>query len=111
MGDTKVNLLNRKQLLYLPKKENMTKDFLKTISDRNVSIQEITDFLIRNYSIFDLATELATYMLKERERPTAKIPVTEQEFQQICNLFRVKGVRADGTEERRGRKRLDSDLK
>lgn len=86
----------------------MTKDFLKTISDRNVSIQEITDFLIRNYSIYDLATELATYMLKERERPTAKIPVTEQEYQQIINLFRVKGVRPNGEIETRGRKRADS---
>ena len=86
----------------------MEQDF---IQERNAQIQALADQLARTKTVYDLATSLAEYMIKERERPTAKIPVTEQEFQQICNLFRVKGVRADGTEERRGRKRLDSDLK
>lgn len=79
------------------------------IQERNAHIQSLASELMRNKTVYDLATELATYMIKERERPTAKIPVTEQEFQQICNLFRVKGVRPDGTAETRGRRRIDSD--
>ena len=78
------------------------------IQERNAQIQALADKLVREKTVFDLATELATYMIKERERPTSKIPVTEQEYQQIINLFRVKGVRPNGEIETRGRKRADS---
>ena len=83
----------------------MERDFIQM---RNEQIQALADQLVRTKTVFDLATELATYMIRDKERPTAKIPVTEEEFQQICNLFRVKGVRVDGTAETRGRKRADS---
>ncbi|MBO7734386.1 MAG: hypothetical protein J6S67_17610 [Methanobrevibacter sp.] len=79
------------------------------IQERNAQIQALADQLVRTKTVFDLATELATYMIKERERPISKIPVTESEYQQIINLFRVKGVRPDGTAETRGRRRIDSD--
>ena len=79
------------------------------IQERNAQIQALADQLARTKTVFDLATELATYMIKERERPISKIPVTESEYQQIINLFRVKGVRPDGTAETRGRRRIDSD--
>ena len=78
------------------------------IQERNAQIQALADQLARTKTVYDLATELATYMIKERERPTSKIPVTEQEYQQIINLFRVKGVRPNGEIETRGRKRADS---
>lgn len=84
----------------------MERDFIQM---RNEQIQALADQLVRTKTVFDLATELATYIIRDKERPTAKIPVTEQEFQQICNLFRVKGVRPDGTAETRGRRRIDSD--
>lgn len=80
------------------------------IQERNAQIQALADKLVREKTVFDLATELATYMIKERERPTAKIPVTQEEFDQIVSLFRVKGVRVDGTAETRGRKRADSPI-
>lgn len=75
---------------------------------RNEQIQALADQLVRTKTVFDLATELATYIIRDKERPTAKIPVTQEEFDQICSLFRVKGVRVDGSPENRGRKRADS---
>ena len=83
----------------------MEQDF---IQERNAQIQALADTLARTKTVYDLATSLAEYMIKERERPTAKIPVTQEEFDQICSLFRVKGVRVDGSPENRGRKRADS---
>ena len=83
----------------------MEKDFLQM---RNEQIQALADQLVRTKTVFDLATELATYIIRDKERPTAKIPVTQEEFDQICSLFRVKGVRVDGSPENRGRKRADS---
>lgn len=77
------------------------------IQERNAQIQALADQLARTKTVFDLATELATYMLKEKEKPQVKIPVTEEELNAIINLFRVRGTRADGQEERRGRPRLN----
>lgn len=78
------------------------KDF---IQERNEQIQALADQLARTKTVFDLATELATYMIKEKERPNVKIAVTQEEFDQITSIFRVKGIRADGAAENRGRPR------
>lgn len=82
------------------------------IQERNAQIQALADKLVREKTVFDLATELATYMLKEKEKPQIRIPVTEEEFaviqSTVHSLFRVKGVRPNGEIETRGRKRADS---
>lgn len=87
------------------------KDF---IQERNGQIQALAQELLKNKNVYDLAQELAEYMIRERERKDiSKIAVTQDEFEQINNaiasLFRVRGVRADGEVERRGRKRKDED--
>lgn len=81
----------------------MENDFIK---NRNVQIQELAQELLKNKTVLDLATELATYIIKEREKkPEVKIAVTEDELNALISMFRVKGIRADGQEERRGRPR------
>lgn len=84
------------------------------IQERNAQIQALADQLARTKTVFDLATELATYMLKEKEKPQIRIPVTEEEFavfqSTVNSLFRVKGVRPNGEIETRGRKRADSPI-
>ena len=81
------------------------------ITARNAQIQALADQLARTKTVFDLATELATYIIKDREKKdNIKIAVTDEEFtaiqSAIQSLFRVKGIRANGQEERRGRPRL-----
>ena len=81
------------------------------IQERNAQIQELASKLIRENTVYDLATELATYIIKDREKKdNIKIAVTDEEFtaiqSAIQSLFRVKGIRANGQEERRGRPRL-----
>lgn len=88
----------------------MEKDF---IQNRNVQIQELAQELLKNKTVYDLATELATLMIKEKERKDmVRITVTQDEYDQITNtissLFRVRGIRLSGEVETRGRKRADS---
>lgn len=86
----------------------MERDF---IQNRNVQIQELAQELLKK-PVYDLAIELATYIIKEKEKPQIRIPVTEEEFaviqSTVHSLFRVKGVRPNGEIETRGRKRADS---
>jgi len=81
----------------------LDKDFKKEMGNRNVGIQELADYLVRNNTVYDLAMTLAEYIIKERERPSAKIVVTEDEYRAITSLFRVKGFTASGEKDGRGR--------
>lgn len=80
------------------------------IVDRNKAIQDLADQLVRTKTIYDMATTLAEYIIKEKERPQpVKIAVSEEEMNAIMNLFRIRGVRADGLVERRGRPTIKRD--
>jgi len=82
----------------------LDKDFKKEMRDRNVSIQELADYLVRNNTIYDLAMALSEYIIKDKERPSSsKIVVTEEEYKTITSLFRVKGFTASGEKDMRGR--------
>lgn len=86
----------------------MEKDF---IQNRNVQIQELAQELLKNKTVYDLATELATLMIKEKEKPNVRISVTQDEYNAINSLFKIRGIRPTGEVETRGRKRADSPLK
>lgn len=80
------------------------KDFRKEMRDRNLGIQDLADYLVKNNTVYDLAMQLAEYMIKDKEKaPSSKIVVTEEEYKAITSLFRIKGFNEDGTENRRGR--------
>ena len=83
---------------------NIDKNILREVSDTNTAIQHLADYLIRNNQIFDIATELAERLIKEKSStPTSKIVVTEDEYRMLISLFRVKGYNDDGTLSKRGR--------
>ena len=80
------------------------KDFAKNIREKNLSQQELADHLVRNNTVYDLAMRLAEYMMKD----TAPIRITlsEEEYQAVMNLFRIRGTRENGEQETRGRKSI-----
>lgn len=86
---------------------DMEKDF---IQNRNAEIQALADKLVREKTIYDLATLCAEYMLKEKERPNVRIPVTQDEYNAITSLFKIRGIRPTGELETRGRRRKDSPI-
>lgn len=74
------------------------------IQTRNEQIQLLAETLLKTESVWTIALRLAEFLIREKEKPQQlKIPVTEEEFQAVAALFRIKGTRADGSEERRGR--------
>lgn len=76
--------------------------------DRNVyrqaktgemTLQQLADYLLRTYPVYEIALSLAETINYEAPKPIA---ITREEFEQH---FRIRGVKADGTEENRGRPR------
>lgn len=69
--------------------------------------RELVNDLLRNNNVMELAEALADYVINEEE-PTRPITVSQEEYDRIVNLFRIRGLRTDGTYENRGKKRADS---
>lgn len=82
----------------------MERDF---IQNRNVQIQELAQELLKK-PVYDLAIELATYIIKEKEKPNVRILVTQDEYNALTSLFKIRGIRPTGELETRGRRRKDS---
>lgn len=78
------------------------KDTLKLIREKNIDLQNLADHLVRNNTVYDLALRLAEYMLKDTA--PKKITLSEEEYQTVMGLFRVRGVTDSGEKETRGRK-------
>lgn len=73
------------------------------ISNFNERVMALADKLVREKTIYDLATLCAEYMLKEKDKKPTVITISEEEWEVIQSLFRIRGTRANGQEERRGR--------
>lgn len=83
-----------------------SKDMQSKVKTKTVTKEELSKYLLTNLTVFEIADELSDYILKET--PEAQpIAVTEEEFERICSMFRVKGKRmVDGcyVAETRGRR-------
>ena len=64
-----------------------------------MSIDRLADYLLRNFSVFEIARSLAETIQYEEPKP---ITITKEEFAQH---FRIRGIRPDGTEETRGKRK------
>ncbi len=73
-------------------------------------ITALADYLMRNNSAYELAISLAELMVTAESAKLAKITVSQEEYNQIMSMFRVRGVKDSGERETRGRKRIDSKL-
>lgn len=67
------------------------------------SKEELVNELMKNNTVYTLAQRLADYIIAYDEaRP---IVVTQEEYDRITSLFKIRGVRPDGTPENRGKGR------
>lgn len=65
--------------------------------------RELVQDLLRNNNVITLAERLADYVITyEEPRP---IVVSQEEYDRIVSLFKIRGLRQDGTIENRGKKR------
>lgn len=67
-----------------------------------MSLEALADYLMKHYPVYEIALSLAETINYEAPKP---ITITEEEFR---THFRIRGVRADGSSELRGRPRTDA---
>ena len=70
----------------------------KDIRSGIASVGEVANYLMRNYPIGEIVGALAQYIIDD----DGKIAISKTQFDQH---FKIIGIRADGEEETRGRKR------
>lgn len=83
----------------------LDKALVSAVKTGQVTKRELVNDLLRNNNVMELVERLAEYVINEEDaRP---ITVSQEEYERITSLFRIRGLRADGTFENRG-KRKDS---
>lgn len=84
----------------------LSKEVNRAVNTKSITQEELTKNLLEGYSAVEIAESLAEFILKSKETPSP-ITVTDEEYQRITSMFRVKGKRmVDGcyVAETRGRK-------
>lgn len=71
----------------------------KQAKEGTLSIDQLVDYLLKNYPVYEIALSLAETIQYEPVKPIA---ISREEFEAH---FRIRGVKSDGTEENRGRPR------
>lgn len=84
--------------------------FTKKLKDEFLAsddaVKAASNYLMNNYAITDIVESLAQALINQPS--VTRIPLNPDEYEAVMGLFRVRGVREDGTAEYRGRKRKDS---
>ena len=84
----------------------LSKELEKEVKDGIAEIRDISKYLIDNYPVKVIADELAELLLLQ---PTEQIIVSQEQFNSLISLFRVRGFKgtdvAEEKVERRGRPR------
>ena len=78
------------------------KSLASAVKTGQMSKQEMINEILRQNSVYEIASQLVDYLLEYGEqRP---IVVDQAEYDRIVSLFKIRGLRADGSPEKRGRK-------
>lgn len=77
--------------------------FGQKVLEGGVPTEDIKEYLLRNYTVYDLAT-LSAELIEETYRYTQPIALKEEDYNKVLSLFRIRGIRADGKFETRGNK-------
>lgn len=84
----------------------LAKDFQKEVKDGTADVGSLANHLMRHYSVYELATSLAEMIIAAEENSPSKITVSQEEYNQLMSLFRIRGIKDTGEKETRGRKKL-----
>ena len=84
-----------------------SKEMQSKIKNKTATKEELTNYLITNLTVMELAEELADYIMKDTPA-SQPITVSQEEYDRIVSMFKVRGQRmVDGNyiKETRGRKK------
>lgn len=87
----------------------LPKALIKAISEGNQPLSDLEQYLISNHTIGEILTAFAELIIiAENTVNKPQITVTQEEFDAITSLFKIKGVRTINgvaVAEKRGRKK------
>lgn len=83
----------------------LPKEMEKALKDGLLEQRELSRYLIINYPVSVLADALSDFLLKA-DITAQPIPLSQEDYERVTSLFRIKGQRADGTVENRGKKKV-----
>lgn len=78
------------------------KALVSAVKTGQMERRELVQDLLRQNNVIELAEKLADYVIAYDE--PKPIVVSQEEYDRIVSLFKIRGLRADGTKENRGRK-------
>ena len=77
---------------------------LKELKEGLITREEVVNELINTYSIKAIVEDYVTVAM-ETPGDNVKITVSQEEYESIVSLFKIRGKKVDGETETRGRKR------
>lgn len=77
---------------------------LKELKEGLITREEVVNELINTYSIKAIVEDYVT-MVMETPGDNMKITVSQEEYESVMALFKIRGKKIDGETETRGRKR------
>ena len=87
----------------------LSKEFQKSMREGTADVTELADYLLKNNSSYELATSLAELMITAESYAPKKVVVSQEDLETIMSVFRIRGVKDDGSAESRGRKKKEGD--
>lgn len=84
----------------------LSKEVNRAVNTKSITQEELAKNLLEGYSALEIAESLAEYIMRSADKPSP-ITVTDEEYQRITSMFRVRGVRyleGNYIKETRGRK-------
>ena len=79
------------------------KALVSAVKTGQMDKRELVQDLLRNNNVMELAEKLAEYVIAYDE--PKPIVVSQEEYDRITALFKIRGFRTDGTVENRGKKK------
>ena len=82
----------------------ITNKVLKELKDGMVTKEEVINELIANYTVKAIVEDYVNLVM-ETPGDNVKITVSQEEYESIVSLFKIRGKKIDGETETRGRKK------
>lgn len=82
----------------------ITNKVLKELKEGLITKDEVVNELINTYSIKAIVEDYVNLVM-ETPGDNVKITVSQEEYESIVSLFKIRGKKVDGETETRGRKR------
>ena len=82
----------------------ITNKVLKELKEGLISREEVVNELINTYSIKAIVEDYVNLAM-ETPGDNVKITVSQEEYESIISLFKIRGKKIDGETETRGRKK------